>query len=85
MTPVKLIKHNPMFLSETELEASFVVREAELGSLLRIVRENDGPTNQHVIVIGTRGMGKTMLVRRLALGDPKGHALGPEMVSCGTF
>ena len=67
MASVKLIKHNPMFLSQTELEASFVVREVELGSLLRIVRENDGPTNQHVIVIGTRGMGKTMLVRRLAL------------------
>ena len=65
-----------MFLSETELEASFVVREAELGSLLRIVRENDGPTNQHVIVIGTRGMGKTMLVRRLALAIQKDVLLG---------
>jgi len=76
MAPVKLIKHNPMFLSETELEASFVVREAELCSLLRIVRENDAPTNQHVIVIGTRGMGKTMLVRRLALAIRKDGLLG---------
>ncbi|MBU4120481.1 MAG: tetratricopeptide repeat protein [Proteobacteria bacterium] len=76
MAPVKLIKHNPMFLSETGLESSFVVREAELGSLLRIVRENDGPTNQHVIVIGTRGMGKTMLVRRLALAIQKDALLG---------
>lgn len=76
MTPIKLIKHNPMFLSETELESSFVVREAELGFLLRIVRENDGPTNQHVIVIGTRGMGKTMLVRRLALAIQKDVLLG---------
>ncbi len=65
-----------MFLSETELEDSFVVREAELGFLLRIVRENDGPTNQHVIVIGTRGMGKTMLVRRLALAIRKDGLLG---------
>ena len=76
MTPVKLIKHNPMFLSETELEDAFVVRESELVSLFRIVRENDGPTNQHVIVIGTRGMGKTMLVRRLALAIQKDTLLG---------
>ncbi|MBU1184017.1 MAG: tetratricopeptide repeat protein [Proteobacteria bacterium] len=76
MTPVKLIKHNPMFLSETELEDAFVVREVELSSLLRIVRENDGLTNQHVIVIGTRGMGKTMLVRRLALAIQKDALLG---------
>src|SRR3990172_8744770 len=67
MTSTKLIKHNPMFLTEAELEASFVVREAELQLLLGIIRENTGPVNQHVIIIGTRGMGKTMLVRRLAL------------------
>ena len=65
-----------MFLSETELEDAFVVREVELSSLLRIVRENDGLTNQHVIVIGTRGMGKTMLVRRLALAIQKDALLG---------
>ncbi len=67
MAPTRLIKHNPVFLSEEELASSFVVREAELRLLLDIIRENTGPVNQHVIIIGPRGMGKTMLVLRLAL------------------
>jgi len=67
LAPTRLIKHNPVFLSEEELASSFVVREAELKLLLDIIRENTGPANQHVIIIGPRGMGKTMLVLRLAL------------------
>jgi len=70
-----LIKHNPAFLTDIELQDAFVVREAELGILLDIVRENVDPPNQHVIVIGSRGMGKTMLVRRLALAVRQDKAL----------
>ncbi|MDY6972657.1 MAG: ATP-binding protein [Thermodesulfobacteriota bacterium] len=67
MTATRLFKHNPAFLTEEELESSFVVRHAELRIILDIVRENEGPANQHIIIIGPRGTGKTMLVRRLAL------------------
>jgi tetratricopeptide (TPR) repeat protein len=67
MALARLIKHNPFFLSEEELDSSFVVRQAELSLLLNIIRENTGSVNQHVIIIGPRGIGKTMLVLRLAL------------------
>ena len=67
MSNSRLIKHNPAFLSKEELLSSFVVRNRELGLLLEIVRNNTGPVNQHVIIIAPRGMGKTMLVRLLAL------------------
>ena len=68
MSPPRLIKHNPAFLTSSELEEAFVVRQRELGTLTRILRDNcDSTSVQHILVIGRRGMGKTMLVRRLAL------------------
>jgi hypothetical protein len=67
MATTRLFKHNPAFLNEEELASSFVVRGTELQLLLNIVRENAGPVNQHVIIIGPRGTGKTMLALRLAL------------------
>ncbi len=71
----RLIKHNPVFLSEEELASSFAVRQAELNLLLDIIRENTGPANQHVIIIGPRGIGKTMLVLRLALAVRQDESL----------
>lgn len=66
-TPPIVMKHNPGFLDPEELAASFVARQAELAVLLEIVRNNTRASNQHVLIIGRRGMGKTMLVHRLAL------------------
>ncbi len=71
----RLIKHNPVFLSEEELASSFAVRQAELNLLLDIIRENTGSVNQHVIIIGPRGIGKTMLVLRLALAVRQDESL----------
>jgi tetratricopeptide (TPR) repeat protein len=71
----RLIKHNPFFLSEEELVSSFAVRQAELNLLLDIIRENTGSVNQHVIIIGPRGIGKTMLVLRLALAVRQDESL----------
>jgi len=67
MTTERLIKHNPIFLSDAEIERAFVVREGELEILADLVRGNDGEVNQHALVIGPRGMGKTLLLHRLAL------------------
>lgn len=67
MPTARLIKHNPVFLSDEELERAFVVRQAELGILADLVRGNQGEVNQHALVIGPRGMGKTLLMRSLAL------------------
>ncbi len=60
----RVVKYNPAFLSEDELVASFVVRQIDLELIMRAIRENVTQANQHVLVIGPRGSGKTMLVRR---------------------
>lgn len=64
--PGQVMKYNPSFLTTDELVSQFVVRQEDLHSVLQTVRENTGGANQHVLVIGPRGSGKTMLVRRAA-------------------
>lgn len=60
------IKHNPAFLSDGDARERFVVREHELATILQVVRENSvGETVQHILVTAPRGMGKSMLVRRV--------------------
>ncbi len=60
------LKYNPAFMKESELIDTFVVRHEELEKLVAVVRDNSGESIQHVAISGRRGMGKTMLVRRLA-------------------
>lgn len=62
--PPRTMKTNPAFLTEQELVDSFVVRHTDLELVMQIVRENTGDSNQHVLVVGTRGIGKTTLVLR---------------------
>lgn len=61
------VKHNPAFLSDEELERAFVVRHDDRDTILGVIKENAADSNQHVLVIGPRGIGKTMLVRCVAL------------------
>ena len=61
----RMVKYNPAFLSKEELLRSFVVRHAELELIVQALRENVTKSNQHVLVIGPRGTGKTMLVLRV--------------------
>jgi len=61
----RIKKYNPAFLSAEELVRSFVVRHAELDLIMQVIRENVTQSNQHIIVIGPRGIGKTMLVLRV--------------------
>jgi tetratricopeptide (TPR) repeat protein len=59
-------KYNPGFSSDADLIESFVVRKPYLEMILENLRENTRSANQHVLVVGARGTGKTMLVRRVA-------------------
>jgi len=61
-----IMKYNPAFLTSEELVENFVVRQAELELILQVVQENTDSANQHVLAIGPRGIGKTMLVLRAA-------------------
>ena len=61
------IKYNPAFLSDDELVQAFVVRHTECEMIMQVIRENDTEPNKHVLIIGPRGSGKTMLVRRVAV------------------
>ena len=60
-------KFNPGFLTEDELVASYCVRTTEFELLLEALRECTGSSNQHQLVIGPRGSGKTSLLLRVAV------------------
>ena len=60
------MKYNPAFLDEETLVRTFVVRHREFAAVMESVRENDGDSNQHVLVIGPRGSGKSTLALRVA-------------------
>ena len=59
-------KYNPGFLTDDELVASFCVRKTEFELLVDVLRECTGSTNQHQLVVGPRGSGKTSLLLRVA-------------------
>jgi Tfp pilus assembly protein PilF len=59
-------KYNPSFIQEDELLKLFVARKPYLDLILQTVRRNDGPSNQNILVVGPRGIGKTTLVLRVA-------------------
>ncbi|UCC29978.1 MAG: tetratricopeptide repeat protein [Phycisphaerales bacterium] len=64
--PIRTVKYNPAFLSEEDLVRSFVVRHTDLELIVQVLRENVTDSNQHVLVTGPRGIGKTMLALRVA-------------------
>ena len=61
-------KFNPGLLqSDQEIKEQFVVRGHELGLVLEDLRGNiASPSCQHILVVGPRGRGKTMLLARIA-------------------
>ena len=61
-------KFNPgTFQSDEEVIRQFVVRKRELGIVLDTLRGNVGPPScQHVLLVGPRGRGKTVLLARAA-------------------
>lgn len=61
-----IYKNNPAFSSEDDLVNSFKVRLTDLDLILRTIKENRDSSNQHMLIMAPRGMGKTMLVLRTA-------------------
>ena len=54
--------YNPAQLTPDELKKSFIARRFELEEMLRVVREHEpGVPRQHMLILGSRGMGKTTL------------------------
>jgi tetratricopeptide (TPR) repeat protein len=72
------IKYNPAFLTDDELKKAFVVRYDDLELVMTVIRENNRESTQHVLIIGPRGIGKTMLIRRVALEVKKDKDLGKD-------
>ncbi len=61
-------KYNPHLWSAEQLRAIFVARKTELADLQHTLRTTQLDTvGQHVLLVGARGMGKSTLMRRLAL------------------
>lgn len=67
-TLTQMHKFNPGLLqNDDDVAAQFVVRHNEFRALREVIGGNIGdPSNQHVLVIGSRGQGKTMLLTRFA-------------------
>jgi len=71
----QFVKYNPAFLESTQLVENFVVRQTDLSVIVRTVKENTSASNQHLLVVGPRGSGKTTLVRRVAAEIERDDAL----------
>lgn len=73
------MKYNPAFLDDDRLIQSFVARNAELETILEVLRENTANSNQHLLIIGPRGIGKTTLVLRSAAEIRTDSTLGAQL------
>ena len=62
---MSLAVHNVVQLTDADVRGRFVVRHQELDDLLTHLHEGDPP--RHALVIGRRGMGKSLLLRRVAI------------------
>ncbi len=75
-------KFNPgTFQSNEEVIRQFVVREHELEIVLNVLRDNvETPSCQHILLVARRGMGKTMLLARVASELRTDHKLSRCLV-----
>ena len=72
--------HNPAFLTDVELVASFCVRTSEFASIVEALHESTSASNIHQIVIGPRGSGKTSLLLRVAAEVHRDEALSHRLL-----
>lgn len=80
LTPAPSL-HNQYRLTDEEFVANFVARHDVFDALLRRLRATGRrDTGLHHILIGARGMGKTSLLRRVAIAVNRDEALGARYV-----
>ncbi len=72
------IKYNPAFLTDEQLDAAFVVRHDDQNIVLKVICDNNSDSNQHVLIVGPRGIGKTMLTQRINLAVRKDKGLNKQ-------
>ena len=74
-------KFNPGTLqSDDEVVRQFVVRQGELDLVLEVLCGNiDSPSCQHVLIVGPRGRGKTMLLARVGAELRTDNALSERL------
>lgn len=72
--------YNPHLLSSEEVIRLFVARRNLLDRLLEDLRQADSGIPQSHLIVGQRGMGKTMLLRRLALAIEGDEALAKQWI-----
>jgi DNA-binding transcriptional ArsR family regulator len=73
--PVRALAHNPALLASKEVVAFFAARRPLLARLVEDLRHAGEGSTQHHLVIGQRGMGKTMLLQRLRRAVEEDSAL----------
>lgn len=62
---MRTAKYNPAFQDPEQRKNLFAGRHHDLAEVLRVIRENSTRSqNQHLLVLGSRGMGKTTLLLR---------------------
>lgn len=73
MPAAEVYKYNPRLIPADELQATFVARQVILDDILGELRARAAaPANQHFLIIGSRGIGKTnllLMIRYGVLGD----------------
>ena len=73
--------YNQARLSDENFVEAFVVRLDLLELLLNILRRQaDGGESEHQIIVGSRGMGKSTLLRRVAIGIKRDEKLAAHFV-----
>jgi Cdc6-like AAA superfamily ATPase len=78
---VRIATYDPLLLKEKNFLAGFVAREQELNKLHRVVKESSGKEqSKHCLLYGQRGMGKTSLLRRLAILIREDQALSTHWI-----
>lgn len=74
--------YNPSLSSDAELRQCFVARKNVLDRIIEeIGKEKTGTAPQHQLILGLRGMGKTTLLRRIAIAVQDDPLLNAEWLS----
>ncbi len=80
----RLTLYDPLQLDETSFKQSFIARQKELNRLMQRVREAGDADNSHslhTLIYAHRGMGKTSLLRRIALAVNEDEVLNKQWIA----